>query len=774
MQFNDIRYDEKGIISFCLEGSEDRKYNPFLVSYQAMTGNAILEDYQTNGGNLIPRYIPVKFLKDADITFEMNTAMKWLLDNCVKEQEKYYWLYDYEVSYGIQKLNPGWKSAYGQAYAALAMILFFAKTGEEIYKEYALGAVRGLTAKIEDGGCVYEIGHDEIWFEEIPEKNATHIFNAHLISMIAIAEIKKYMQVTEFDCILSHAVNALKDKIEWMDTGIMSAYDMPRTIDFQLQLDSENFGNTFYVGEVSLDDGEKTSAINLKESKCFEVGDCYASGVDWSAELNEKGYRKIINGRTVRDNSLDTGTIQNTYLNFTNVSAVNKLLKFTIVYSVNEDIKLILKKNCGSAGFKQIGFTGEIDLCANETKKIIYIPTRSLFPELSLIYHRYHIELLEEILNIQYDTKISKILNNFVKYIHQRKDYVMEPRLESLSVCLNTQCGLFCKMCDLGIKNKEASIYQYLKGKDGELNNQQLDRDIFLERCKESDESLKLIHFVGTEPTLYKDLPILIKDLKEMDKQVLVTTNGINLKNMLIPMIEAGVDKILISLDGPSDLHDEIRGKKGLFTDIMNILQSNEAQIAAARENGFDVVACCAITPMNYLRLDEMVEELSEYGIRDIWCTHMNYVDVQVADTHNLYHPDYHMGASCIHEEMNPRLVNPWLMYQSIKTAKSKAKHLGINFVEAPVVSSVEDYTNLYHRPNRIVGQEICRAPFRTMQINSGGGTCVMSRCYQMEMGNIKDNSLMELFFSSEIVNLRNEILSDEQWEPCKRCCAIM
>ncbi len=49
-----------------------------------------------------------------------------------------------------------------------------------------------------------------------------------------------------------------------------------------------------------------------------------------------------------------------------------------------------------------------------------------------------------------------------------------------------------------------------------------------------------------------------------------------------------------------------------------------------------------------------------------------------------------------------------------------------------------------------------------------------MSRCYQMEMGNIKDNSLMELFFSSEIVNLRNEILSDEQWEPCKRCCAIM
>ena len=774
MQFNDVGFDEKGIISFCLEGSEERKYNPFLIAFQAMVGKIILDDYHMAGANLIPRYIPIKYLEDSEITLEMNIAMRWLIEHCNEEQEKKYWLYDYPVTYGMQKLNSGWKSAFGQAYVALAMLLFFVKTGEETYREYALGAVRGLTTKMEEGGCANEIGKEKIWFEEIPGDKATHIFNAHLISIIAIAEVKKYLQVTEFDDQMSQAFNALKDKIEWMDTGTMSAYDMPQAIEFQIQLDSENFGDTFYIGLVSLDDGEKISTIDLRENSCFEIGNCYASGVDWSAELNEKGFRKIINGRKVRDESLRTGTIQNTYLNFIDISAVGKILKLTIIYSVEEDIKLILKKNCGNAGFKKIGLNGEVILYGNETKKTIYIPTRSFFPELSQIYHQYHIELLEEILNIQHDNTISKTLKNFIAYKNQKEEFFTEPKLESLSVCLNTQCGLSCKMCDIGIKNKDASLYKYLKGEEGEIGNQQLDRNLFLERCKESDENLKTIHFVGTEPTLYKDLPFLIKDIKVLDKQVLVTTNGINLKNMLVPMLVAGVDKILISLDGPSELHDEIRGKKGLFKDIMNVLQSHREEIEIAKEHGLHIVACCAISPMNYLSLEEMVDELGSYGIMDIWCTHMNYVDGEVARVHNLYHPNYYMGQSCIHEEMDSKKVNPWLMYQSIKRAKKKAEILKINFVEAPNVSKVEDYINLYHRPDVIVGQSVCKAPFRTMQINAGGGACVMSRCYQMEMGNIKDNSLMELFYSSDIVNLRREIISNEQWNPCKRCCAIM
>lgn len=779
MQFTNVGYDENGIISFFIENGNERKYNPFLIAYQGMVGRRILDDYSESCNNLIPRYVPIRYLKDAEITPDMASAVNWLIENVKKEGDRYYWLYDYSVSYGSQWLGEGWKSAFAQAYVSLAMLLFYTKTGEDIYREYALGAARGLVTDVSKGGCSQNIGKEQVWFEEIPGENSTHIFNAHLISIIALANVKEYLKTEEFTDCFEQAFHALTAQIEWMDTGIMSAYDRPSAVDFQLQLDSEEFGSNTFIGMVSIEDGAKKLTVDLRNAACFEPGECYAGGIDWSAEFNKDGYRKVINGRDIRQKEVEQGTIQNTYLNFSNVCAAERILKMTICYSTDHDVKVILKKNCGENGFKKLGFNGEIILPAKEKEKTVYIPTRSLFPFLSMIYHRYHVELLEEIIEIRNDISIRKTLDNFIKYMDKEIVVPTEPTLETLSVCLNTQCGLACKMCDIGIKNKEASLYKYLVG-EGE--NQQLDPDLLVKRCNECDNSLNTVHFVGTEPTLYRKLPELVEQIKETSvlggaRQVFVTTNGINLANMLLPLIEAGTDKILISIDGPSKLHDEIRGREGLFQSIMETLTANKDKLKEAEEYGFELAACCAISPMNYLYLADMVRELGAYGIKNVWCTHMNYVDPQVASIHNNYYTNYPIGQSCIHEDMNPKKVNPWLMNESIKEARDAAEALNISFVEAPYIPAdcaVWEYQRLYHRPKAVVGQKICTAPFRTMQINADGSACVMSRCYQMKMGNMKDHTLMELFYSKDMVDLRREVLNGDQWDPCKRCCAIM
>lgn len=771
MQFNHIGFDENGIVSFCLDDVNKRYYNPFLIACQAMYGSHVLDDYHGNSSNLIPRYIPVKFLTDSEISDEMQNAVEWLIRHCLKEEDCCYWLYDYPVSYGRQYLDAGWKSAFGQAYVALAMVLFYTKTGNKDYKDLAIGALNGMTKNMREGGCTNRIAENQIWFEEIPGENATHVFNAHMIGMVAISEAHQFLNITEFDSYLEEAMNAFLDKIEWMDTGVMSAYDIPDHIDFQLQLDSGAFGEVFAVGEVSIDDGSKVSVIDLKNGKCFEPVDNFASGIDWTSDFSKNGFRKVIDGRNIRKDAVSGGTIQNTYLNFSNISTGKSILKICIEYESSKDIKLILKKNCGEKGFLEISGNCCVTLPMKSNRKVISVATRSLFPDLAFIYHKYHIELLEALLEIRKESKMERTLSNFKKYINKKEVFDTEPRLESLSVSLNTQCGLHCKMCDLGIQNEEASIYKFLK-EGGQ--NQQLDKSLLLDRCKNAPETLKLIHFVGTEPTLYKELPDLVYELVQDGKQVLVTTNGINLENTLVPILEAGAEKILISIDGPSEIHDDIRGKKGLFKQIMTVIQKNHEFVEEAKKKGQDIVACCAITPMNYLHLSKMVQELHDNGITDIWCTHMNYVDEDIARIHNGSLGYYKIGISCNHEDMNPKKVNPWLMYKSIRKASVLAKSLKMNFVEAPYISSYEDYFNLYHRPDTIVGQKVCKAPFRGMQINADGSACVMSRCYQINMGNISKNSLEEIFYSNDICSLRCEILNGDQWNPCKRCCAIM
>lgn len=771
MQFTGVGYDENGIISFLTEGDGERQYNPFLIASQAMFGRRVLDDYHGDCQNLIPQYVPLRYLLDAEITPDMERAIQWLLAHVSVERDHAYWLYSYPVSYGAQHLEKGWKSAFGQAYVSLAMLFFYLKTGRELYRKYAVEAIRGMTENQADGGCMQVIGADQIWFEEIPARNATHIFNAHLIGMIAIAQLQRYLGITEFDICFAQAFHAFKEQMDWMDTGIMSAYDRPKTISFQLQLDSREFANDVFIGAVSIEDGSSKAVIDLAADDCFTPGVCYASGIDWSTELDADGNRKLVDGRSIRKENAVQGTMQNTYLNFGNISTEKKILKMKLAYSAGSDTRLLLKKNCGDRGYQKLGFYGEIMLLQKEKVKEIELPTRCLLPDLSMVYHKYHMVLLEELLHVRYDHAIHKLLARFESYGRDKDPVIPQPRLEALSVCVNTKCGMSCKMCDIGIQNQEASLYQNLQGGG---QNEILDPGLLIRRCKESGKMPQMIHLVGTEPTLYRELPMLIQSLKELEKQVLVTTNGIHLKEMLVPMLDAGVDKILISIDGPERLHDEIRGRKGLFAQIMQVLKEHQKEIKKAEKRGFEVAACCAVTPMNYLYLPEMVQEIGKQGIRNIWCTHMNYVDVHIAKLHNASHRDYPIGPSCIHEKMNPKKVNPWLMSESIRAARQKALSLHMEFVEAPQITNVDDYEKLYHRPQAIVGQKICTAPFRTMQINADGSACVMSRCYQMKMGNLKDHTLMELFYSCEMEDLRRQVVKQEQWDPCKRCCAIM
>lgn len=771
MQFTCVGYDENGIISFVLDGQEGRQYNPFLTACQGMLGSRILEDYTTDCQNLVPRYVPIRYLLDAQTTPDMERAVLWLENHAVREQDKYYWPYPYPATYGNQHLEKGWVSAFGQAYAALAMLLFYLKTKEDKYRAYAAGAIRGMTTGQAQGGCAQVLGEGQLWFEEIPGEGATHIFNAHLIGMIAIAQLREYLGITEFDRCYAQAFYAFKKQLSWMDTGIMSAYDRPRELSFQLQLDSEDFGNDVYIGAVSVEDGTKTVTVDLSSDACFTDGGCYASGIDWSAQLDENGYRRIVDGRSIRKENAPQGTLQNTYLTFRHISTEEELLKLTITYSAGRDTRLVLKKNCGERGFQEIGLHGNIMLLGKEKRKTLCIPTRCLLPDLSMAYHKYHMVLLEELLHIQYDAAVSKLLQRFESYGNQTRPSVPRAELESLSVCVNTNCGLACKMCDIGIQNKDASLYKNLQGGG---QNENLDADLLIKRCRECASTLHTVHFVGTEPTLYKDLPKAVREIKKLGKQVLVTTNGINLENMLVPLLHAGVDQILISIDGPGRIHDEIRGRQGLFCSIMEVLEAQKEELAKARGRGAEIVACCAVTPVNYRYLPEMVQELAGHGIKGIWCTHMNYVDARTADLHNACHSDYPIGRSCIHADMEPKKVNPWIMSESIKAARKTAEQFHMEFAEAPQMFGVEDYEKLYHRPKAVVGQPVCTAPFRTMQVNADGSVCVMSRCYQLEIGNIREHTLMELFYSSGLDDFRKKIMEQAQWEPCKRCCAIM
>lgn len=77
------------------------------------------------------------------------------------------------------------------------------------------------------------------------------------------------------------------------------------------------------------------------------------------------------------------------------------------------------------------------------------------------------------------------------------------------------------------------------------------------------DLGTKILNFSGGEPTLRKDLPILINEAKKRGMAVFFSTNGSTLQQTARNLLKA--DMIRVSIDGPKEIHDKIRRHPGAF-----------------------------------------------------------------------------------------------------------------------------------------------------------------------------------------------------------------
>lgn len=89
-------------------------------------------------------------------------------------------------------------------------------------------------------------------------------------------------------------------------------------------------------------------------------------------------------------------------------------------------------------------------------------------------------------------------------------------------------------------------------------------------------QGVKKIRLTGGEPTVRKDIVEIISNLKQLSAhgldQVGITTNGLMLTRMLVPMQRAGLDAINISLDTlNASKYEKITRRKGMERAVAGI-----------------------------------------------------------------------------------------------------------------------------------------------------------------------------------------------------------
>ncbi|NRB84369.1 MAG: radical SAM protein [Winogradskyella sp.] len=352
-----------------------------------------------------------------------------------------------------------------------------------------------------------------------------------------------------------------------------------------------------------------------------------------------------------------------------------------------------------------------------------------------------------------------------LKYLNKKylpEHYIFAPSWIVLGV--NNVCNLHCKMCDVGTKNLESNFAQNLIGTHPINMPLDLIKKIIDQTAKYYPKTK--IGYGFTEPLVY---PSLIESLDYANTKHLftsITTNALTLKQKAKQLVDVGLNELYISLDGPQDIHNEIRGHK---TSFQKALEGIEELLKYPNPPKISIF--CVITEWNIGYLNEFLEVFKTYPLEQIGFMHTNFTPQHIADKHNeIWAHSYPATASNI-DEVNIDNFDLELLWNEIETIKNKSSNYPITF--SPEISSLDKLNAFYHKPEQIIGR-MCNDIFSNIMIKSDGSVIpAHGRCYNIDIGNIYEKSLKDIWHGKIIKQFRSTVSRNGGFLPaCSRCCS--
>src|SRR5262245_37369692 len=130
-----------------------------------------------------------------------------------------------------------------------------------------------------------------------------------------------------------------------------------------------------------------------------------------------------------------------------------------------------------------------------------------------------------------------------------------EHRIQQLPILVlfpHNRCNCRCVMCDIW------KIRQVR-----EITNEDIEPHLSSLRAL----NVRWIVFSGGEPLMHSDLPALSRLLRPEGIHLTLLTAGLSLEKHAASAVEL-VDDIIVSIDGPPHIHDQIRGVRGAYRQL--------------------------------------------------------------------------------------------------------------------------------------------------------------------------------------------------------------
>ena len=253
---------------------------------------------------------------------------------------------------------------------------------------------------------------------------------------------------------------------------------------------------------------------------------------------------------------------------------------------------------------------------------------------------------------------------------------------------VNNICNLHCKMCDVGLKINDTNFAVNLTGTKPINMPLELIKKV-IDQAASYFPNVKL-GYAFTEPLIY---PHLIESLTYANDRNLftsITTNALNLKHKASGLVAAGLDELYISLDGPEEIHNHIRGHKnsyGRAIDGINELISIKPEMK--------ISVFCVITEWNIGYLKGFLDELKHLPIQQVGFMHTNFTTNAMADAHNHLLGAEYPATYSNNDEIHISKMDLCKLAKEISEIRQKKYPFKVTF--SPEINGEEDIDILYN-----------------------------------------------------------------------------
>lgn len=321
------------------------------------------------------------------------------------------------------------------------------------------------------------------------------------------------------------------------------------------------------------------------------------------------------------------------------------------------------------------------------------------------------------------------------------------PRLTSMPILMlnvHEHCNCRCLMCD---------IWQREDGRELDL--------VDFKRQRDSIEALGVQHIVltGGEPLLHRNFEELCRGLKECGVRITLLTTGLLLAKRA-EVVAKYLDEVIVSLDGPEEVHDQVRRVKGAFRLI------REGVVAVQRlAPALPIRGRSTVQKANHHLLRQTVAGAKELGLSSI----------------------SFLAADVSSQAFNRELIWPGERQNRISLTPEEIRALE-DEITALTVENADDIQSMYIAESagkllRIVRRfkeqlgkmapvaPRCNAPWvsAVMEVDGSVRPCF----FHSSIGNVRDKTLAEVINGDEAVRFRASLHVSEN-PICKRCvCAL-